>query len=75
MLVEPSPTSRFEPVKRFASRRIAEMFWDKRFKFLIEGLRFRSLDKTELIALLWLRRFSLKVLGVPEASHEGGTIE
>ena len=75
MLVEPPPTSRFEPVKRFASRRIVDMFWDKRLGFLVEDLRFRSLGKAELIALLWLRRFSLRALGVPEALHERGTIE
>jgi hypothetical protein len=34
MLIEPSPTSHSESTKKFASRRIAEMFWDERSKIM-----------------------------------------
>jgi hypothetical protein len=72
MLVEPSPTSRSEPRKRFASTRVAEMFWNERSKSGFHELCFRCLDETELITLLLLRRFSPKAVGVPKV---GGTIE
>ena len=72
MLVEPSPTSRSEPRKRFASTRVAEMFRNECSKPGFHELCFRCLDETELIALLLLRRFSPKAVGVPKV---GGTIE